>query len=200
MRDEETKLPTTAVNDNDNSERDGDLLQDNNEHEVNTSTVEDSTNAVNKNDKTNIHDDERLTIREQMISVQASNEHSGVIEVSKKQYYIAQDTEMLISRPSFNAMFVSMFSSSIAKLYWYRPYFGILNRNQSICCNCMMECGNILVMIMETRCSNPHYHPVIYYTNTKECVIVNKPSKWPLSNFVLCPDKELTVEIEEIEK
>lgn len=199
MRHEETKLPTTAENNNDNSESDGKLLQVTDEHEVNTSAVEDSTNTANKNDETNIHDDDRLTIREQMISAQASNDHGGVIEVSQKQYYIAQDTEMLISRPSY-AMFVSTFSSSIAKLYWYRPYFGILNRTQSICCNCMMECGNILVMIMETRCSNPHYHPVIYYTNTKECVIVNKPSKWLLSNFVLCPDKALTVEIEEIEK
>jgi hypothetical protein len=175
---------------------------------VNTTVDSSTTNEYNENANDDVAKDpvhseasSALTIREQLLSVQASENHSGIVEVSNVQIYIQEDTVMQSTRSSTNRMFSSMFSTSIQRLYWYRPYFAMLNKFHAVCCNCMLECGNILVMLMETRCPNPHYHPVIYYTATKECVIIQKkPSRWPLKNFVLCPNKPLTVIEDEIER
>lgn len=141
-----------------------------------------------------------LTFREQLLSVEAAGDHSGMVEVSGQQYYIFEDRAMEFSRGKSNRVFSTMFCKTIKKLYWYRPYFGFLSKFQAVCGNCMLECGNILVMLMETRCANPHYHLVIYYAKTKECAIVNNPSRWPLKRFVLRPDIPLIVAESELER
>jgi hypothetical protein len=131
--------------------------------------------------------------------VHAASDQSGVVEISGVQCYIEKDTVMNSSRAPHNNMFASVFSSRIKKLYWYRPYFAMLNKSQAVCCNCVLECDNVLVMLLETRCASPHYHAVIYYPRAKECVIAKNPSKCPLKNFVLCPEKPLPVSVEELE-
>lgn len=140
-----------------------------------------------------------LPIRDQLLTIHAESDHSGLVDISGKQSFIVMDTELNCSRSPLNHVFSSVFSLGVKQLYCYRPYFGLLNKNHAVCCNCMLECGNILVMLLETRSQQPHYHAAIYYTNSKTCEIVKRDSRWALKNFVLRPDLPLTVLVEELE-
>jgi hypothetical protein len=105
---------------------------------VNTTVDSNTTREYDDSVKDRV-DSETLTIREQLLSVQAAENHAGIVQISNVQFYIQEDTVMQSTRSSSYRMFTSVFSSGIQRLYWYRPYAALLNRYNAVCCNCMLE-------------------------------------------------------------
>lgn len=95
-------------------------------------------------------------------------------------------------------MFHSSFSLRVPLLYWYRCYGGMATKFNAVPGNCMTECGNFLVCIFETRCSNPRYDPVFYFAASKQCLIV-RDSQW-VKKYKLAPNAALTVDLKEVQK
>ena len=95
-------------------------------------------------------------------------------------------------------MFCSDFSADIPPLYWYRFFAGYVTTHIALIGMCMMECGDMLVGILETRCPKPRFDAVIYYAQTRECHI-NKDKKWK-QNMVLRPHAPLTVDIADVKR
>ena len=96
------------------------------------------------------------------------------------------------------SMFHSTFSLRVPLLYWYRCYGGMCTKFSAVVGNCMTECGNFLVCLLETRCPKPRYDAVIFLAETKQCCIA-KDWQW-MKRYKIAPGAELTVDMTEVQK
>jgi len=96
------------------------------------------------------------------------------------------------------SMFHSTFSLRVPLLYWYRCYGGMCTKHNAFVANCMTECGNFLVCLLETRCPKPRYDAVIFLAETKQCYI-SKNWEWK-ERYKIDPSAELTVDMTEVQK
>ncbi len=75
---------------------------------------------------------------------------------------------------------------------------GMCTKHNAVVANCMTECGNFLVCLLETRCPQLRYNAVNFLAQTKQCCIVKD---WHgTKRYKIAPVAELTVGMTEVQK
>lgn len=70
-------------------------------------------------------------------------------------------------------------SMDIPLLYWYEVFGAYINKSDWFVTPCGIAGTNtVLVAVLRTRCFNPHYEALVYYTDTNTCNILQKKSGW----------------------
>jgi hypothetical protein len=69
-------------------------------------------------------------------------------------------------------------------LYWYNAFHGMLSNKFIILCPMGLMCGEVLVALWRTRCSNPVIHAVLFNPFTMTCRLVKEQAQW--SRLVAC--------------
>jgi hypothetical protein len=144
-------------------------------------------------------EDGAIDVKVALLNIMNEKDHSDVITINGVTHLMEFDN---LPNPDGRGiktwMFNSDFSSTIPPLYWYRFYGGYVTKKMAFIGMCMTECGNLLVGILETRCSKPRYDAVIYYKRSNECKI-QKEASWK-QQLVLCPSIELGVDLDHVKR
>jgi len=117
-------------------------------------------------------------IRLSLLSISGDKDRSGVIVVNGIDYqYTSEALSNQYGRGAKTFVFQSSFTNSIPSLYGYKLCAGYMTRLYAFVSLCMMQSGDMLVCVLETRCNKPRYDPVIFDAQSQTCSI-SRDNDW----------------------